>query len=620
MKITLKTISAGLFIITGMLAGVCFGTHKVSALSGADFQPGYIISDSLFFNPNAMGANDIQTFLSSKVPVCDTNGSQPSSHFNSSAGRYYTRGEWGALNGNPPPYTCLKNYTQNVPGAAADTYCGNGVSAGNKSAAMIISEVSWACGINPQVMIVLLQKEQGLVTDDWPWPSEYQIATGYGCPDTAACDSQYYGFFNQVYNAAHQFQRYVKQSQVFNFRGGQTSVVPYNPNSSCGGASVYMQTNATAALYNYTPYQPNAAALANLNGSGDACSAYGNRNFWVYFNNWFGSPTGDLVQAPGDHTVYLLSGSTAYTIRSVNVMNDFAALGPVRIVPAGVINTYTSGGTLTNMVGDPGGTLYLVNANIKLPFSSCDMIADYGYSCGQVSDLTTLQLNKLVNGPPVTSTMRSVSNGTVYYVSGGSKRIIPGINDYLAFRIRPNFFTDSLVDQVPTSRFIAYGPGSLVKTPNSNTVYMVKDINNLMTVPNFIYPLEYGLSLNVRTIASNYTVLGAVENKIQCGGSDFITTNGGTYYVSPSMMTNYGFSSNEFIDVGGVCNTLYYTPQPLSEFIRIVNGTIYDVTGGQKHPIAGLGIYQAHGGNSGNTIQVSDFFASTIPTGSTITQ
>ena len=25
---------------------------------------------------------------------------------------------------------------------------------------------------------------------------------GYGCPDTAACDAQYYGFFNQVYSAA----------------------------------------------------------------------------------------------------------------------------------------------------------------------------------------------------------------------------------------------------------------------------------------------------------------------------------------------------------------------------------------------------------------------------------
>jgi hypothetical protein len=619
-KRNLKLITLSSLGVMGFLLAFNLGSHKASAFSGADFQPGNIISDSLFFNPNAMGANDIQTFLTSKVPSCDTNGTQASSHWNSSAGRFYTRAEWGSLNGNPPPYTCLRDYSQNVPGAAADAYCTNGVSAGTKSAAMIIAEVSWACNINPQVMIVLLQKEQSLITDDWPWAIQYRSATGYGCPDTAPCDEQYYGFYNQVYNAAHQFQRYAKQPQSFNYRGGATSFVLYNPNSSCGGANVYMQTQATAGLYNYTPYQPNQPALNNLYGTGDTCSSYGNRNFWRMFNDWFGSPVGDLVKAQGDQTVYLLSGTTAYPIYNINVMNDFAALGPVRITTAGVINTYSSGSPLYNMVADPGGTLYLVNASIKLPFNSCGSVSDYGYSCGQINQLTTLQLNKLANGPAVTPLMRSVSNGTVYYVSNGAKRPIPSFNDYLAFRIPINFFTDSLVNQVPTSGFLAYGPGSLVKTANSGTVYMVKDINNLMPISNFIYPQEYGLSLNVRTIASGYTVLNSPENKIQCGGTKFLTTNGGSYSVSAGTMTNYGFSAGQFMDVGGVCGSLYFTPQPLDQFIRVNNGTIYYISGGSKQPIAGYGVYQAHGGNSSNTVQVSDFFANTIPTGSTLAQ
>jgi hypothetical protein len=37
------------------------------------------------------------------------------------------------------------------------------------------------------------------------------------------------------------------------------------------------------------PYQPNQAALNNLYGIGDGCSAYGNRNFWRIFTGWFGS-------------------------------------------------------------------------------------------------------------------------------------------------------------------------------------------------------------------------------------------------------------------------------------------------------------------------------------------
>jgi hypothetical protein len=149
--------------------------------------------------------------------------------------------------------------------------------------------VSEACGINPQVLIVLLQKEQSLVTDDWPWTTQYRSATGYGCPDTAPCDSEFYGFFNQVYSAARQFKRYVRDANLFSYRAGLSSYIQYNPNTLCGGSNIFISNSATAALYNYTPYQPNAASLNNLYGTGDSCSAYGNRNFWRLFNDWFGS-------------------------------------------------------------------------------------------------------------------------------------------------------------------------------------------------------------------------------------------------------------------------------------------------------------------------------------------
>ena len=65
--------------------------------------------------------------------------------------------------------------------------------------------------------------------------------------------------------------------------------IGYNPSASCGGTNLNIQNYATAALSNYTPYQPNAASLANVSGSGDSCSTYGNRNFWRYYRTWFGS-------------------------------------------------------------------------------------------------------------------------------------------------------------------------------------------------------------------------------------------------------------------------------------------------------------------------------------------
>lgn len=252
------------------------------ALSGNDFSAGNIISDGIFFNGYDIDQMTIQRFLNSKVPTCDTNGTQVYSGST-------TRAQYGTSRGYPPPYTCLKDYAETVQQQSAEPGLCTGIGPGVKNAATILYEVGISCGINPKVLIVLLQKEQSLITDDWPFPSQYQSATGYACPDTAACDSQYYGFFNQVYNAARQYKRYVKDSNLFSYRKNVNNYVQYNPNSGCGGSGIFIQNQATASLYNYTPYQPNTAALNNLYGTGDSCSAYGNRNFWRMYNDWFGS-------------------------------------------------------------------------------------------------------------------------------------------------------------------------------------------------------------------------------------------------------------------------------------------------------------------------------------------
>ena len=133
---------------------------------------------------------------------------------------------------------------------------------------------------------------------------------GQGCPDTAACDTAYYGFFNQVYGAARQFKRYANPpgtSQYFTwYEPGNTWNVGYHPNAGCGSSPVYIENQATANLYYYTPYQPNRAAIAAGYGEGDGCSAYGNRNFFQYFTDWFGStqgggdPFGNLEFAQSD--------------------------------------------------------------------------------------------------------------------------------------------------------------------------------------------------------------------------------------------------------------------------------------------------------------------------------
>jgi hypothetical protein len=110
---------------------------------------------------------------------------------------------------------------------------------------------------------------------------------GYGCPDGKPCDADYYGFWNQVYLAGWQINQYPKGD--FTFKAFRSTPIAFNPDPNCGSTNVYIENWATAALYNYTPYQPNAEALKAGYNPGNYCSSYGNRNVFLFYNDWFGS-------------------------------------------------------------------------------------------------------------------------------------------------------------------------------------------------------------------------------------------------------------------------------------------------------------------------------------------
>ncbi len=344
---------------------LCFGLVKSSpaqAASARDWNAGRIIDNVKFFNSNTMTVSQIQSFLVSKVPDCDTWGEEASGHVG-----YATRADWGRAHSAPPPYTCLKNYKKDTPARSASSQlCDSMPARSNRTAAQIINDVANACGVSEKVMLVLLQKEQGLVTDDWPWPVQYRSATGYGCPDTAPCDSQYYGFFNQVYNAAKQFKRYARDPENYNFNAGHQNYIRYNPRSSCGGASVAIINQATAGLYNYTPYQPNRAALNNLYGTGDSCSAYGNRNFWRMYTDWFGPTLSGttLVQEEGDASVYLVSNGSKIPIPSMTIFNawGFGGLHIYNLTPETMDMYPTSAHNLSWLaVSSTSGRTYFID-------------------------------------------------------------------------------------------------------------------------------------------------------------------------------------------------------------------------------------------------------------------
>lgn len=280
----LKTLAAGaLSAVLLALTLVAMSPPQVSsALSGADFDPGNIISDAAFYDSNAMTEAEIQSFLDSKIGRC----------LNSSCLNV------GVFSTTSRP--------REISGATGNLRC-NAYNAGTPAkASTIIFKVQQACGISAKVILATLQKEQALVTSTAPAERTLDRAMGYACPDTGTCTVL--GFDTQIYFGALQLNTY--KAARFGIQPGVQSI-RLNPIASCGSRVVNVQNYATAALYNYTPYTPNEAALANLGGTGDGCSSYGNRNFWLFYNQWFGSTTGQVSPIGDVNSVVATVGGAA---------------------------------------------------------------------------------------------------------------------------------------------------------------------------------------------------------------------------------------------------------------------------------------------------------------------
>ena len=66
---------------------------------------------------------------------------------------------------------------------------------------------------------------------------------------------------------AKQWSRYRNDPERYCYRSGQTAEILWNvAESGCGSAPVTIRNTATASLYNYTPYQPNAAVAGRVPG------------------------------------------------------------------------------------------------------------------------------------------------------------------------------------------------------------------------------------------------------------------------------------------------------------------------------------------------------------------
>lgn len=366
-------------------------------------------------------------------------------------------------------------------------------------ASKIIWDAAQAYGINPQVILATLQKEQSIVTTPNPTAYQYNYAMGYGCPDSGSCS--YAGFFNQVDNGTWQFRVDMELSSNNNYWGYTPSSFPCNgptryysaalkpgndvtflDDYGTGYARFVIPNASTATLYCYTPHVFPGSSRQYFSGS---------YNFVYYFLRWFGdSSTPYAFKGTASATVYIYVNGYKVSVPAMGLLQDFGinpnaiqSLEQAKVdnIPTASVDNSGASPTLSYLVKSPsdsdadGGALYLVSVGKKNRVTSLDQLAAYGFS---TSNLSYLPLSSIQSIPGSTdlSNYLSTPTASAFQVSASKKRIIFDYQTYI--NLNPSNFATPV--SYYTANLIASGDplvsqDILIKHADNEIVYLYRN-------------------------------------------------------------------------------------------------------------------------------------------------
>jgi hypothetical protein len=517
----------------------------------ATFTSNNIMDDGVFNNTNSMNVAQINSFLNQFSSSCISTNN-------------------GFSAPDPTGYSPTTGFTYG----------------GNVTAGQVIYDAAVAYGLNPQVLITTLQKEQSLVTGSSGCSTiAYVGAVGYGCPDggttysytgvnlytingatvssvTGTCvnSSLKAGFSQQLIHAAWLLKfgeqrsegniswaiiqgNWINTDDPQSCYGGPMTqgtwqicpggaAIYYDGYTTIDGTAVHMDNGATAALYWYTPHFA------------------GNQNFFNIFNAWFGSTYfpqpigGSLLYQSSTGMIFLTTGTTRYYIPSWAMMTNYGLdTYPIQPVTDAIIQQYTDGGTLTNLVSN-SGNVYLVN-NRELYYVSPAMCTAWNLSCFDdtvVQSLgSTFQTQYLSQGFDLTNLAES--NGVIYEMSNGLKQPIanPKTLSDLGLNTTPVLVTSTINSNQPLGPLLITTPGVIQLYSGSPLYYF--DGLNYYQIPDMISYNDWGLanSTKLTAPASSYTTTPptstVLSSYVNLNGTDYIIDQGRKLIVPANIGT-----------------------------------------------------------------------------------
>lgn len=324
-----------------------------------------------------------------------------------------------------------------------------------RTAAELIYDAGRKHGLNPQVILVILQKEQSLITGRFNSDSDLQRALdralGFGCPDYEGCGDIFLGFYRQLFGTFDQSgSRWLGAAaslmRSFRTESGGTRVGrgpmvdagsttfgrpvvrtarkgdAITLDNTMGGYDGVMQNQtvtlsnyATAALYRYTPHVFN-----------------GNYNFWKFYTLWFKYPNGTVIKLGTDPQTYVIDNGDKRLFSTFVAQQRKLKTDSIVTVSQTEFDSYITDKPMppldgTLIKGDASGAVFLIEETKKHPISY-PVFVQRKFSFAKVVSLPQAEVDGYDQGsyvaPADGSLVKAEGDGTIYLIEAGLKRPI----------------------------------------------------------------------------------------------------------------------------------------------------------------------------------------------------
>lgn len=344
-----------------------------------------------------------------------------------------------------------------------------------KSTAAIIHEAANRNGINPRMILIMLQKEQSLINDTSPTQNQLDWAMGYGicdnCNYNTSSAQRFRGFAKQINSATLQFT----EGYLVDIETSGETVMGFGPGITVtiDDEMVTPSNSATAALYTYTPH------------------LHGNSNFAKLWYTWFTHeyPNGTLMQNTEDGGVWLIQDGLRRPITSrTALLTRFNERFLVPVTPT-TLESYIVGASISlpnySLLRSPRGTVYLLIDDTLRGISSQEAFRAIGFNPDDIIDVTQEELDAYEEGEPITADtqypqtvlLQDAKTGGVYAVQNGMKAPLLS-KELMTIRYPGTSLTPTepeLLEKYETIDPVLFSDGTLVGVAGDPAVYVVSD-------------------------------------------------------------------------------------------------------------------------------------------------